>query len=62
VAAGQISHLVCSTPSEATMQQVCARSKTLNAGNMYVTGDGLPNPWDTLPAETYWTSSIAACR
>lgn len=44
------------------MQQVCARSKTLNAGNMYVTGDGLPNPWDTLPAETYWTSSIAACR
>jgi hypothetical protein len=62
VAAGQISHLVYSTPSEVTMQQVCARSKTLNAGNMYVTGDGLPNPWDTLPAPTYWTSSVAACR
>jgi hypothetical protein len=44
------------------MRQVCARSKTLNAGNMYVTDDVLPNPWDTLPAGTYWTNSIAACH
>jgi hypothetical protein len=60
--ASQMSHLVYATPNEATMRQVCARSKTLNAGNMYVTDDGLPNPWDTLPAGTYWTSSVAACR
>jgi hypothetical protein len=60
--ASQISNLVYSTPDEATMRQVCARSKTLNAGNMYVTGDALPNPWDTLPAGTYWTNSIASCH
>jgi hypothetical protein len=29
---------------------------------MYVTNDALPNPWDTLPAGTYWTNSIAACH
>lgn len=60
--ASQISNLVYSTPDENAMRQVCARSKTLNAGNMYVTNDALPNPWDTLPAGTYWTNSIAACR
>jgi hypothetical protein len=61
-AAGRISNLVYSTPDEATMRQVCARSKFLNAGNMYVTNDALPNPWDTLPAGSYWTNSIAACH
>jgi hypothetical protein len=60
--ASQISNLVYSTPNDATMRQVCARSKTLNAGSMYVTDDALPNPWDTLPAQPYWTGSIAACH
>jgi hypothetical protein len=60
--ASQISNLVYSTPGESAMRQVCARSKTLNAGDMYVTDDVLPNPWDTLPAGTYWTNSVAACR
>jgi hypothetical protein len=49
--ASQISNLVYSAPDEATMRQVCARSKTLNAGSMDVTDDALPNPWDTLPAQ-----------
>jgi hypothetical protein len=28
---------------------------------MYVTDDVLPNPWDTLPAGSYWTSEVSAC-
>ena len=43
------------------MRQVCRRSKSLNAGYIYVTGDVLPNPWDTLPLDSYWTNEIAAC-
>jgi hypothetical protein len=60
--ASQISNLVYSAPDEAAMRQVCARSKTLNAGSMYVTDDALPNPWDTLPPQPYWTGSIAVCH
>ena len=44
------------------MRQVCASSKAKNAGYMYVTPDVLPNPWDTLPAGTYWTNAVASCR
>lgn len=29
-----------------------------NAGGIYVTGDVLPNPWDTLPS--YWSTEVAA--
>ena len=31
---------------------------TRNAGGIYVTGDMLPNPWDTLP--TYWNNEVSA--
>jgi hypothetical protein len=58
--ASEISNLVYSTPDDATMRQVCSRSKTVNAGYMFVTDDVLPNPWDTLPA--YWTSFVSARR
>ena len=60
--ASTISNLVYATPNETTMRQVCASSKAKNAGYMYVTPDVLPNPWDTLPAGTYWTNAVASCR
>jgi hypothetical protein len=47
--ASRISNLVYSASSQRTMGQVCSRSKSLNAGYVYVTDDALPNPWDTLP-------------
>jgi hypothetical protein len=57
-----ISNLVYATPNEATMRQVCSSSKAKNAGYMFVTDDVLTNPWDTLPAGTFWTNSVASCR
>lgn len=60
--ASTIANLVHATPGEAAMRQVCTSSNAKNAGYMYVTDDVLPNPWDTLPAGTYWTSQIGACR
>jgi hypothetical protein len=59
--ASQISHLVYGASTANAMRQVCSRSKTRNAGYMYVTDDVLPNPWDTLPAAPYWASEVAAC-
>jgi hypothetical protein len=43
------------------MAAACARSKTQNAGFVYVTDDVMPNPWDTLPGEPYWSSQVLAC-
>lgn len=59
--ASRIANAIYDTPDESAMRQVCATSKTRNAGYAYVTDDVLPNPWDTLPAGTYWTNSVAAC-
>ena len=59
--ASRLVNLVHAAGDATTMAQVCARSKTQNAGYMYVTDDVLPNPWDTLPAEPYWSSQIGAC-
>ena len=61
-AASTIANLVYATPGEAAMRQACTASNAKNAGYMYVTDDVLPNPWDTLPAGTYWTNEIGACR
>jgi hypothetical protein len=60
--ASTISNLVYATSEETTMRQVCSSSKAKNAGYMYVTNDVMNNPWDTLPAGTFWTSSVASCR
>jgi hypothetical protein len=37
------------------MQDAIRVSKTRNAGYVYVTDDTLANPWDSLPAQSYWT-------
>lgn len=50
-------HLVLNT-SYADMPQAVALSKTRNAGWIYVTSDALPNPWDTLPANPYWSDEL----
>lgn len=56
----QFWHLVYATPTEAAMTAAVARSKQQNAGYLYVTPDDLPNPWDTLPTGSYWTSELSA--
>jgi len=50
-------HLVYGA-NEAQMQRAIALSKQRNAGWVYVTNDVLVNPWDTLPADPYWTNEL----
>lgn len=53
-------HLVYGSSGEAEMRQDVALSQQRHAGWVYVTPDGLPNPWDSLPTEPYWGSELSA--
>ncbi len=53
----QFVHLVHAETST-DLQTDLALAVTRNAGGIFVTGDVLPNPWDTLP--TYWAAEVAA--
>lgn len=55
-------HLVYATGNAAQMQRAISLSKSRNAGWVYVTPDKLPNPWDTLPAQSYWSAELTAVR
>jgi len=50
-------HLIYGT-TQANMPNAIQLSKNRRAGWVYVTPDGLPNPWDTLPTGTYWTDEL----
>ncbi len=50
-------HLVLNT-SYADLPQAIARSRQRHAGWVYVTNDTLPNPWDTLPSDPYWSDEL----
>ncbi|MGC0420166.1 spherulation-specific family 4 protein [Embleya sp. AB8] len=57
----KIYHLVYAT-AENQVPEVLAKSKERNAGYVYVTDDVMPNPWDTLPHGTYWTTELAGAK
>jgi hypothetical protein len=42
------------------MKNAVSLSKQRNAGWVYVTPDTMPNPWDTLPEEPYWSQMLQA--
>ena len=44
----------------ASIGPVSQRSKANNAGYVYATPDGLPNPYDTAPTGPYWASELAS--
>ncbi|MFT4569799.1 MAG: hypothetical protein ACI8TX_000300 [Hyphomicrobiaceae bacterium] len=50
-------HLVHGTP-EGSVADAVLLSQQNNAGWVYVTPDGLPNPWDTLPSPSYWSTEL----
>ncbi len=50
-------HLVIGA-DQSQMVQAVQFSKARNAGWVYITLDNLPNPWDSLPGEPYWTEEI----
>lgn len=60
--AARLASIVYATATQTDMQAVCARAKTLNLGWSYVTTDVLPNPFDILPADPYWSAELTACR
>jgi hypothetical protein len=51
-------HLIYNARNDAEMSSVLSLASRRNVGNIYITNDNLPNPWDTLP--TYWTNEQSA--
>lgn len=55
-------HIVLQTPDEAAMRHVVTESKARNAGWLFITPYGDPNPYDKLPPQPYWEGELAAAR
>jgi hypothetical protein len=53
-----IANIVFDVPDAATMRADVTRAEGLNAGYVYVTDQGLPNPYAQLPS--YWNEEVAA--
>ena len=56
----KIWHIVYGASDVAKMNHVVELSRTRGAGNIYVTDDVLPNPYDTLPPADYWIAEEAS--
>jgi Spherulation-specific family 4 len=56
----RFSHLIYSVSDAASMTTVLNLSATRGAGYVYITSDGMPNPWDVLPP--YWAAEVAQIR
>jgi hypothetical protein len=48
--------------NQAQMLDSVAKSKQRHAGWVFVTSAGLPNPYDVLPAPSYWASELDAIK
>jgi hypothetical protein len=57
----RLATIVYASSTQAAMEATCGRAKTLNLGWSYVTSDVLPNPFDTLPTDSYWSAELTAC-
>jgi Spherulation-specific family 4 len=55
-------HLVNGVQSGAQLERSIRLSRRRGAGWVYVTPDGLPNPWGRLPAEVYWCAELSAMQ
>jgi hypothetical protein len=54
-------HIVLSVPTDADMKNVVRETKARHAGWVYITSASEnPNPYDSLPADPYWTDELAA--
>ena len=52
-------HVVYATPSTAALAKAITLSEQRHAGYVYATPWKLPNPYDALPGESYWTDELA---
>ncbi len=55
-------HLVYATPNTQTMEEAVRLSKQRVAGWVYVTPATMPNPWGTLPPDSYWSQELLAVQ
>lgn len=53
-------HLVHGVPNEKALRRTLSLSKRRRAGWLYATPATLPNPWSTLPPDSYWAEELAA--
>ena len=53
-------HLVYAAPSVREMEKAVRLSERRGAGWVYVTPNGLPNPWSSLPPSSYWGKELSA--
>lgn len=54
--ASKFTHLVHAVSGSTAMRNAVKWSQQRRAGNVYVTNDVLPNPWDILPS--YWSAEL----
>ncbi|HEY7908122.1 MAG TPA: spherulation-specific family 4 protein, partial [Thermomicrobiales bacterium] len=52
-------HLVHGVPTEKALRRTLSLSKRRRAGWLYATPATLPNPWSTLPPDSYWAEELA---
>ena len=52
-------HLVYGASALSDLNRAFELAAGLTVGFMYVTDDGLPNPWDTLPSDAYWSAELS---
>jgi hypothetical protein len=57
----KFSNMVYAAATVTAMQQVCAYSKTVRDGWIYVTDGVLPNPYGALPESAFWAGEVSAC-
>ncbi len=53
-------HLIYDAQSTEAIEEAVSLSKQRGAGWVYVTPDGLPNPWNSLPPDPYWSRLLSA--
>lgn len=54
-------HLIYKT-EDSQINEIFRLFKNRHVGNIYITPDNLPNPWDTLPDINYWDKLVGKLR
>jgi len=51
-------HIIYSVLTAAQRDEVLTLSRNFRAGYVHITNDGDPNPYDTIPADPYWSGLV----
>lgn len=59
-AADRFFHILHTSAGVSQMQSDIALAKQRNVGYVFITTDTMPNPYDTLPSDPFWTDELNA--